>query len=199
MGWSFTNTAASTAAVTNRFVVSVNMANGAYTVANASPTWGGGCLVVATITGVAGNDTPGTITIVGTGVNGQPLTEILALVAGGTATSSNAFRTITSITQAGWVAVSTADTIVIGCAAGNVACGSSGQLAGVLVNNSVAAAVTISDASRTIMTIPASQAAGSFYPFGDGVEFGGRLVVSTTSTNDITVFHSSTSPASYAL
>jgi hypothetical protein len=198
MGYTFTNTAASTAAVTNRFVTSTNMANGTYTVANASPTWSGGCLVTATITGIGGNDTPGTLTIVGTGVNGQALTEVLTLVAGGLATSTNAFRTVTSLTQAGWVAVSTADTIVVGCAAGNVACGSAGTLGGVLVNNLVAAAVTISDATRTIITIPASQAAGTFYPFGPGVDFGGRLVVSTTSTNDITVFHTSTSPASYA-
>jgi hypothetical protein len=198
MGLSFTNTAASTAAVTNRFVTSVNMANGAYTVANPSPTWSGGCLVTATITGIGGNDTPGTLTIVGTGVNGQPLTEVLTLTAGGLATSANAFRTVTSLTQAGWVIVSTNDTIVVGCAAGNVACGSSGQLGGVLVNNSVAAAVTISDASRTIMVVPASQAAGTYYPLG-GVDFAGRLTVSTTSTNDITVFHTGTLPASYAL
>jgi hypothetical protein len=199
MGLTFTNTAASTAAVTNRFVVSVNMANGGYTVANASPTWSGGCLVTATITGVAGNDTPGTLTIVGTGINGQALTEVLTLTAGGLATSANSFRTVTTLTQAGWVAVSTADTIVVGCAAGNVACGSQGVLGGVLLNNSVAAAVTISDASRTIMTIPASAAAGTFYSFGPGIDFGGRLVISTTSTNDLTVFHSSTGPASYSL
>lgn len=198
MGLTFTNTSASTAAVTNRFVVSVNMANGAYTVANASPTWSGGCLVTATITAVTGNDTPGTLTIVGTGVNGQPLTEVLTLVAAGTATSSSAFRTVTSLTQAGWVINTGNDTIVVGCAAGNVACGSSGQLGGVLVNNSVAAAVTISDGSRTILTVPASQAAGTYYNLG-GVDFGTRLVVSTTSTNDITVFHTGTTPASYAL
>ncbi len=198
MGLNFTNTAASTAAVTNRFVVSVNMANGAYTVANASPTWSGGCLVTATITGVAGNDTPGTATIVGTGINGAALTEVLTLTAGGLATSANAFRTVTSITQAGWVAVSTADTIVFGCAAGNVACGSQGTLAGVLINNTVATAATILDSGRTIMTIPASQAAGTYYSFGPGVDFG-KLIVSTTSTNDITVFHTNTLPASFSL
>jgi hypothetical protein len=195
----FTNTAASTAAVTNRFVVSVNMANGAYTVANASPTWSGGCLVTATITAVTGNDTPGTLTIVGTGLNGQPLTEVLTLVAAGTATSSKVFRTITSLTQAGWIINTGNDTIVVGCAAGSVAVGGQGKLFGVLVNNSVAAAVTVSDATRTIMTIPASQAAGTFYGFGnDGVEFGGHLKVATTSTNDITLIHSSTLPDSYA-
>lgn len=199
MGLNFTNTAASTAAVTNRFVVSVNMANGAYTVANASPTWSGGCLVTATITGVTGNDTPGTLAIVGTGIDGRPLSETLTLVAAGTATSTKAFRTITSLTQAGWTINGGNDTIVVGCAAGNIACGSQGLLGGVLVNNSVAAAVTISDANRTIITIPASQAAGTYYSFEPGVDFAGRLVVSTTSTNDITVFHTNTLPESYAL
>jgi hypothetical protein len=198
MGLTFTNTAASTAAVTNRFVTSVNMANGTYTVANASPTWSGGCLVTATITGVTGNDTPGTLTIVGTGVNGQPLTEVLTLTAGGLATSTNAFRTVTSLTQAGWVINVGNDTIVVGCAAGNIACGSQGQLGGVLVNNTVAAAIVISDSARTILTIPASQAAGTYYNLG-GVDFGGHLKVSTTSTNDVTVFHTGTMPASYAL
>ena len=200
MGYTFTNTAASTAAVTNRFVTSTNMANGTYTVANASPTWSGGCLVTATITAVTGNDTPGTLTIVGTAIGGAAQTEVLTLTAGGLATSTNAFRTVTSLTQAGWIINTGNDTIVVGCAAGNVACGSQGVLGGVLVNNLVAAAVTISDASRTIMTIPASQAAGTLYSFGDfGVDFGGRLVVSTTSTNDITVFHTGTTPASSSL
>jgi hypothetical protein len=199
MGLTFTNTAASTAAVTNRFVVSTNMKVGTYTIANASPTWSGGCLVTITHTTVTGTDTLGTITIAGTGVNGQPLTEIMTPVADSTATSVNAFRTVTSATGAGWVINTGNDTIVIGCAAGNVACGSQGTLGGVLVNNLVAASVTISDASRTIMTIPASAAAGTFYSFSPGVDFGGRLVVSTTSTNDVTVFHTSTAPASYSL
>lgn len=200
MGLTFTNTAASTAAVTNRFVASVNMANGAYTVANASPTWSGGCLVTATITAVTGNDTPGTLTVVGTGLNGQPLTEVITLVAGGAATGSKVFRTVTSVTQAGWVINVGNDTIVVGCAAGNIACGSGGTLGGILLANSVAATITISDVSRTIMVIPASQAAGTFYEFGAlGVDFGGFLRVATTSTNDVTVFHTGTLPESYAL
>src|SRR5262245_17064137 len=111
MGYTFTNTAASTAAVTNRFVTSTNMANGNYTVANASPTWSGGCLVTATITGVTGNDTPGTLTIIGTGLNGLPLTEVLTLTAGGLATGTKVFRTITTLTQAGWVINTGNDTI----------------------------------------------------------------------------------------
>lgn len=200
MGLNFTNTAATTAAVTNRFVVSTNMKVGTYTIANASPTWSGGCLVTITHTTVAaGTDTLGTITIVGTGIGGQALTETMTPVADSTATSTNAFRTVTSATGAGWVIAGGNDTLVIGCAAGNVACGSQGILGGVLINNTVATAATVSDATRTIITIPASQAAGTFYSFGTlGVDFGGRLVVSTTSTNDITVFHTNTLPPSYA-
>jgi hypothetical protein len=190
---SYTNTAATTAAVTNRFVVSTNMSLTPYTIANASPVWSGGCLVTITHTTVAGADTLGTITIVGTDIAGGALTEIITPVAGSTATSTKIFRTVTSATSLGWVAVSTADTIVIGCAAGSYAAGSSGVLGSVIVNNTVAAAITIADKRGTIMTVPASQAAGTAYPLN--VQFIGYLSVATTSTNDVTVTHTGTVPA----
>jgi hypothetical protein len=196
MGLAFTNTAATTVAVTNRFVTSTNMKVGAYTIANASPVWSGGCLVTVTVTSVTGADTMGTITIVGTDLAGAVQTETLTPVADSTATSTKVFRTVTSATGAGWVIATGNDTLVIGCAAGNIACGSAGTLGGVLVNNAVAAAVTISDGSRTILTIPASQAAGTYYPVN--AAFGSHLKVATTSTNDVTVFHTGTLPSTYA-
>jgi hypothetical protein len=192
----FSNTAATTAAVTNRLVTTTNMKVGAYTVANASAVWSGGFLVTATITAVTGNDTAGTLAIVGTNLAGQAQTETITLTDGVGGSGSKIFRTVTSVTGAGWVINTGNDTIVVGVAAGNIVCGSSGQLAGVLVNNSVAAAVVISDASGTIMTVPSSQAAGTFYNLA-GVDFAGYLKVSTTSTNDVTVFHTPTMP-SYA-
>ncbi len=68
------------------------------------------------------------------------------------------------------------------------------------IQTAAAAAVTISDAVRTIMVIPSSQAAGTFYEFPDGgVDFAGHLKVATTSTNDVTVYHTGTLPATYAL
>ena len=193
MGLTFTNTAATTAAVTNRFVTSTNMKVGAYTVANASPVWAGGCTVTATITAVTGNDTAGTLTVVGTNLAGQAQTEVITLTDGTGGSGVKVFRTITSITGAGWVINTGNDTIVVGCAAGNIVASSGGQLGGVLVNNSVAAAITIADAGRTIMTVPASAAAGTYYNL-HGVDFSGYLKVSTTSTNDVTVFHTSTLP-----
>jgi hypothetical protein len=198
MGHTWTNTAATTAAVTNRFVVSVNMKVGAYTIANASPVWSGGCLVTITHTTVAaGTDTLGTITIVGTDLAGAVISEVMTPLADSTATSTKIFRTVTSATGAGWVIAGGNDTIVIGVAAGNIAAGSMGSLGGVLVNNTVAAAVTISDGTRTIMVIPSSQAAGTYYNLHN-VDFSAYLKVATTSTNDVTVFHTPTLPSSYA-
>lgn len=198
MGLTFTNTAATTAAVTNRLVTTTNMKVGAYTVANASAVWVGGFTVTATITAVTGNDTAGTLAVVGTSLAGRPLTETITLTDGVGGSGSQVFRTVTSITGAGWVINTGNDTIVIGVAAGNVACGSNGSLGGVLVNNSVAATIVISDAARTIMTVPASAAAGTYYNLG-GVDFAGYLKVATTSTNDVTVFHTGTLPLDFAL
>jgi hypothetical protein len=194
----YTGLSASTAAVTNRFVTSVNMANGTYTIANASPAFAGGVNLTATITAVTGNDTPGTITVVGTGVDNQPLTEVITLVAAGTATGTRAFRSVTSITQAGWIINTGNDTIVIGHAAGSVVCGSSGTLYGVVVNATAAATVVLSDARGTIGTL-ASSIANGHYLYGPGVEFAGFLRVALTSTNDITVIHTGTTPSAMAV
>jgi hypothetical protein len=198
MGYAFTNTAASTAAVTNRYVTSTNMKVGAYTLANTTPVWSGAGLVTVTHTTVVTTDTLGTIIVVGTDLAGQTRTETLTPTADATVTGAIPFRTITSITGAGWVIAGTNDTLVCGVAAGNIAVAGSGQLAGVLVNNSVAAAITISDGARTILTIPASQAAGTYYNL-HGVDFLSNLKVATTSTNDVTVFHTSSLPTQYAM
>ncbi len=190
----YTNTAATTAAVTNRFVTSANMKVGTYTIANASPVWSGGCQVTLTHTTVAGTDTLGTVTIVGTDLSGSTITEVLTPVADSTVTSVGIFRSVVSATGAGWVAVSTADTIVIGCAAGSFAAASGGVLGNVIVNTTAAATVVISDKRGTIATLKASIAEGT-YPFN--VAYAGYLKVATTSTNDVTVTHSGTVP-SYA-
>ena len=72
MGLSYTNTAASTAAVTNRIVASANMKVGAYTIANGGvPVWAGGAIITVTHTQVGGvTDTLGTIVLVGKSLAG---------------------------------------------------------------------------------------------------------------------------------
>ena len=194
MGYTFTNTAATTAAVANRIVTSANMKVGTYTIANASPVWAGGAFITVTHTQVGGvTDTLGTIAIVGTNLNGQAISETITPLDGTVATSSKVFRSVTSVTGAGWVVDTTADTIVVGVAAGNIVAASGGSIGGVLVNNSVAATIVLSDARGTIITVPASQAAGTYYNL-NGVDFSGYLKVATTSTNDVTVFHTPTFP-----
>lgn len=197
---SFTGISASTAAVANRFVTSTAMVNAAYTIANASPVWQGGCFVTITHTTVAtGTDTLGTITIVGTGLDGQVQSEVMTPVADSVATSTKAFRTVTSATGAGWVIAGGNDTIVIGCAAGSIVCGSAGTLFGVVVNATAAATVVLSDSKRTIATLASSIANGHYLYGAQGLEFAGFLKVATTSTNDITVIHSSTLPSTIAV
>jgi len=195
---SYTPISASTAAVTNRFVTSTNMIVGAYTIANPSPAWQGGCFVTITHTSVTGVDTLGTITVVGTGLDGQALTEVMTPIADSVATSTKAFRTVTSATGAGWVINVGNDTIVMGCAAGSIMCFGSGMLYAVVVNATAAATIVLSDSKRTIATL-ASSIANGHYLYGPGVEVAGWLKVATTSTNDITVIHSGTLPSSMAL
>lgn len=201
MGNSFTNISATTAAVANRYVVSVAMKNGAYTLANTTPVWQGAALVTITHTVVGGvADTLGTITVVGVDLAGQSRTEVITPVSGSVATGTIPFRMITSITGAGWTrdaGAGSEDTIVVGVAAGCIPVGSGGRLHAIVLNNSVAAAIAVSDVGRTIATIPASAAAGTFYLYD--LDFAGYLKVATTSTNDITVIHSGSLPGNYAL
>jgi hypothetical protein len=194
MGYAYSNTAATTAAVANRIVTSTNMKVGAYTIANATPVWGGAALITVTHTEVGGGvDTLGTIVVVGTDLNGQVITDTITPVNGTGATGTKAFRTVTSVTGVGWVIGTGNDTITVGVAAGNIVCTTGGSIGGILVNNAVAATIVVSDARGTIVTVPASQAAGTFYNL-NGVDFSGFLKVATTSTNDVTVFHTTSFP-----
>jgi hypothetical protein len=190
---SFTGIAATTAAVANRYVTSTNMIVGAYTLANTTPVWQGGAFVTVTHTAVGAADTLGTIVVVGYDLAGNVRTDTITPVSGSVATGLIPFRTITSITGVGWVINAGNDTIVVGVAAGSIACGTSGTLYGIVVNTTAAATVVLSDSVRTIATLKASIAEGA-YIYGPGVDFVGYLKVATTSTNDITAIHSPTAP-----
>ncbi len=193
--YTFTNITATTVAVTNRYVTSTNMKVGTYTLANTTPAWQGAALVTVTHTTVVNTDTLGTIAVVGVDLAGDTRTDTITPVADNTATGTIPFRTITSITGAGWVINGTNDTLVCGVAAGCIPCGAPGTLFAVVLNNSVAASIAVADSSRTIATIPASAAAGTLYRYE--CDFTGYLKVSTTSTNDVTVIHTRSSSLSY--
>jgi hypothetical protein len=154
--------------------------------------------VTCTHASVTGTDTLGTVALVGVGLDGQVQSETLTPVADSTATSTKVYRTITSLTQSGWIINVGNDTIQFGVAAGAILVSGAGFLYAVVVNATAAAAVTISDSKRTIATLKVSIAEGH-YIYGPGLEFTGFLKVATTSTNDITVLHSGTLPSSYAV
>src|SRR3989304_925635 len=166
MGYGYTNLSPPPAAVANRFVASTNRIGGAYPVANPSPVWAGACLVTVTHTAATGTDTLGTIAIVGTDINNRALTETITPLDGKGATGTTCFRTITTITGAGWAINGGNDTIVVGCAGGAYVATSAGTLRALVVNTTAAATVVLSDQKGTIATLKASIARSEERPVG---------------------------------
>lgn len=198
MGYSRTNIAAqSSAAVANRFVTSTAMKVGTYTLANSAAVHGAGFLVTVTHTTVAtGTDTLGTITVVGINLAGQPATDTITPVADNTATGTVIFRSVTSVTGAGWVIAGGNDTLTVGHAAGAYAMGSSGDLFAIVINTTSASTITLEDAAGAIATLKASIAEGTYY-FQCTVA--GYLKVTHTSTSNYTLLHTGTMPTSIAV
>lgn len=193
----YTNLAAATAAVTNRYVASTDMKVGAYTIANATPpTAGARKVTIAHTTVAAGTDTLGTITIVGKNLAGQTITEVMTPVADSTATSSAFFASVTSATGAGWVIAGGNDTIVIGCAAAAAVADSSGILHSVVVNTTAAGTVILADSKGTIATLKSNIAEGAYVY---DVAFSGYLTATLAANSDVTVVHSPALPSSYAM
>ena len=95
------------------FVVSANMKVGAYTLAHTAPDVGARNVTV-TQTAVGAEDTNGTIVVVGTDLAGNAITETLTPNGGACVAGAKCFKTITSITGAGWVIGDGNDTVKLG-------------------------------------------------------------------------------------
>lgn len=100
------------AADTNYIVESADMKVGAYTLAHASLDVARNVTVSHTAVGAA--DTLGTIEVVGTDINGSAITETITPSNGTIVQGTKAFKTITSVTGAGWVINEGNDTIIVG-------------------------------------------------------------------------------------
>ena len=94
------------------FVESTNMKVGAYTLAHTAPDVPRN--VTVTQTAVDAEDTNGTIVVVGTDINDEAITETIIPNAGETVAGAKAFKTVTSVTGAGWVIGEGNDTITVG-------------------------------------------------------------------------------------
>lgn len=197
MGYTRTNISSSTAAVTNRFVTSTAMKVGSYTVANSGvASHGAGFRVTATITAVTGNDTAGTLTVVGKSLAGQTVTEVITLADGSGGSGTQIFKSITSVTGAGWVINTGNDTIVVGQAADAYLLDGDGELFGVAVNATTATSIALADAAGTIGTLKASITEAIYY-FHVGVS--GYLKVTHAGTSDFTVIHTPSTRLTYAM
>lgn len=95
----------------DRIVTSANMKVGAYTIA-AQPDVPRN--ITVTQTAVDAEDTNGTVVIVGTDIAGNVITETITPNAGATVAGAKAFKTVTSVTGAGWVIGGGNDTITVG-------------------------------------------------------------------------------------
>lgn len=99
----------------DKIVVDVDMKVGAYVIA-AQPDIAR-VLTLTHTTVVVGTDTLGTITVTGTNIFGQTISEVLTPSADATVTSTKAFKTVTGAVGAGWVTAGGADKIKIGIGA----------------------------------------------------------------------------------
>jgi len=95
----------------DRIVTTCNMKVGTYTIAT-QPDIARNITVSATV--VTGADTAGTITVAGYDINGKAISEAIVPVGDATAVGLLAFKTVTSVTGAGWVIATGNDTITIG-------------------------------------------------------------------------------------
>jgi hypothetical protein len=191
-----TRLAAANPAVPNRFVVSTNMINGAYSVANATmPTTPGARRITVTHTAVTGNDTLGTITVTGTDDRGQVIVDVIVPLAGAVATGTKFFKTVTGIVGAGWVINTGNDTIVVGCEAGSAVLDCPGLLKSIIVNTTAAGTISLTDASGTFAVLKTSIAEGA-YEYD--VDIAGFLLITLAAASDVTVIHSPRLPSTYA-
>jgi len=165
-GGNATYIAAATAADVDRFVVSTDQKVGAYTVAvsGAMPT-GGAYLITASVTAVDTEDTTGTLALVGTDLHGVAQSETITPEAGSTISSTNYYKTVTSVTGVGWVVdgvEGNEDTITVGCGAAAACHVGDGVLQRVIVGEAAAGAITIADSTGTLAVLKASIGEGVY-------------------------------------
>lgn len=192
---SSTHLGAANAADDNYFLISVNMAVGAYTLDETVPPTEGARHVTLTHSTNGSADTLGTVELVGTDLSGQTITETLTPSAGGVVTSTAWFRTLTSATGVGWVTDGTADDIELGYGADICVLDGVGRLEAIIVNTTAAATIVVADSGGTIATLAASIPVGH-YEYGLDVS---NLTLDLNGASDVTVIHSPSLPKTYAL
>lgn len=151
------NITAAIGAVANRFVTDTDMKVGAYTVANSGTMPSAGARLITVTTAADGAaDTMGTVAIVGTNLAGAAISENITPVTDATATGTAWFRTVTSVTGAGWVIGEGNDNITVGVSARCILSEGNTLLHAIVVNATAAGIVSVKDSTGTLASLKAS-------------------------------------------
>jgi len=202
MGYGHTHLSAITAAAdVDRFITITDMKRGTYGAVGAAglmPELDTARKVTITLTRINAVDAPlGTVTIVGTDINGTTQTEIMTPLDNATATSVKWFKTVTSVTGGTtWVTAGGPDQITVGCAAVAIVAQGAGSLHAIAVNTTSAGAITIADASGTIAVLILSIPEGLYEL---EATYAGYLAVTLAGASDVTVLHTASLPTSYSM
>lgn len=194
----YTNLAAANAADDDRFLTSVDMAVGEYTLDETTIGTQGARHVTVTVTAGDTADTMGTVTIVGRNLAGDIISEVITPVADSEVEGSKWFASLISATGAGWVidgAEGNEDAIEIGYGADICVLEGAGRLEAIVVNTTAASTIVVADNRGGIATLAASIPVGS-YEYGVDVT---DLTVDVNGASNITLIHSDSLPQSYAL
>jgi len=198
MGFPHSHLSAANVVSADRFLNSVNMKVGAYTLDETTIATEGARHINVTHT-LGGNvDTLGTILITGTDLSGNVITETITPVDSTLVAGTKWFHTVTSAVGAGWVvsADTTEDTIEIGYGAELILVDGTGTLHSVVVNTTAAGAITLADSTGTIAVLKASIAEGS-YVFE--AIFYGFLQVTLAAASDVTIMRDDNLAHPYAM
>lgn len=96
----------------DKIVTIVDMKNGTYTIA-AQPDVPRNVTVTHAVVAV-GADALGIITVTGTNINGQTITEVITPAEGDISAGRKCFKTVTSVVGSGWTIAGGNDTITVG-------------------------------------------------------------------------------------
>jgi hypothetical protein len=196
MGYKHSHIAAVPVAIADRFIAVTAMKRGDYGApanGGAMPTVGARHVTITLTRNDAVDTTLGTVTVTGTDMAGQVISEVITPLDNTIATGALWFRTVTSVVGGQtWVAAGAADSIKVGCDASYVVAVGSGVLHAVIINTTAAGTITIADASGTIAVIPVSVAVGTFYEYD--VNWSGFLSFTLAAASDITILHTGSLP-----
>jgi hypothetical protein len=199
MGYPHSHLSAANAVSADRFLNSVDMLAGPYTLDQTTIAADAGARHVTIEHTLGGNvDTLGTVDLVGTDLSGNVITETVTPVDSTTVASTQWFKTLTSATGVGWVVSvdTTEDTIEIGYGIDLILVDGTGTLHSVVVNTTAAGAITLADGTGEIAVLKASIAEGSFV---FEALFYNYLSVTLAAASDITIMRDDNHAKPYAM